>query len=222
MTNSTAAANATPEVPQTVGSSSFATSIMPIRERKGGKTVFNKFLEIGIPTLDQVSSSLPAPDTWLAKEVKEGENEDQVAIIRTPVYNSFILGWVQDAIIQRIQSLARSRDNTGQLPCASWEELEEATGGGTKYPIQLRDFREKFASWLAGDSSPALSDKQQAALLTYTDAKRLMLADDAKKERVAVYLQSFVESLGDSVSEVSSVINTLNRALAQEVEEVDF
>lgn len=195
----------------------FEQSTMRIAERKQGKNVFSKFLAIGIPTLDMVSDSLPAPDSWKEETVTEGE---QQAVVRTPVYEDDKLAYVQDAIIQRIQGLARSRDKTGQTACMTWEEVAESGGSGVKYPILLKEFREKFASWMS--SATELNDKQQAALLSYTDSKLLLRADQHKKERVAEFLAQFVESLGEEALSLASVINVLNRSLETEQEDVDF
>ena len=204
----------------TVTNEQFNEVIMRIAERKGGKAIFKKFLLYGLPTLDQVSgATLPAPDSWKSEEIKEeieGE-QDQIAIL-TPVYKDTILEYLQAALTQRVQGLARSRDGAGQVPCMNWQEVEES-GSGTKYPIQLRDFKLAFSLWL---EKTELTVKQQAAVLAFTDAKRLTLADDHRKERVAVYLQDFVASLGEAASDVMSVINTLNKALITEVEDIDF
>ena len=199
----------------------FNNAIMRIAERKGGKAIFKKFLPYGLPTLDQVFSPLPAPDSWKEEEVKEeieGE-EDQSAIIRTPIYKDSTLEYLQAALTQRVQGLARSRDGAGQVPCMNWQEVEES-GSGTKYPIQLRDFKADFSIWL--EKATELTVKQQAAVLAFTDAKRLTLADDHRKERVAEFLNGFVASLGEKASDVMSVINTLNKALVTEVEDIDF
>ena len=201
-------------------STQFNEAIMRIATRIGGKAVFKKFLPYGLPTLDQVSGAqMPAPDKWEESEVKEGEGEnEQVAVIRTPVYDDVTLDYLQAALTQRIQGLARSNDGAGRAACMNWLEVEES-GSGTKYPIQLRDFKALFSTWL---EATELTEKQQAAVLAFTDAKRLTLADDHRKERVAVYLTDFVASLGEAASEVMSVINTLNRALSTEVEDIDF
>lgn len=196
----------------------FHSSVMRIAERKGGKAVFKKFLTYGLPTLDMVSEDLPAPDSWEEVEVRE-EEAGESAVIRQPIYKETVLQYLQDALTQRIQGLARSRDNTGQLPCVTWAEVEES-GGGTKYPIQLKEFRTAFVDWMQKETT--LTEGQQAALLAFTDTKRLTMADDHRKERVALHLNKFVEYLGESANEVISVINALNRALETEVEDIDF
>ena len=200
-------------------STQFNEATMRIATRIGGKAVFKKFLPYGLPTLDQAFEALPAPDSWEESEVTEGEGEEtQIAILRTPIYKDSILDYLQSALTQRIQGLARSNDGAGRAACMNWTEVEES-GSGTKYPIQLRDFKVLFSAWL---ESTELTEKQQAAVLAFTDAKRLTLADDHRKERVAVYLQNFVATLGEAANEVTSVINTLNRALETEVEDIDF
>ena len=201
-------------------STQFNEAIMRIATRIGGKAVFKKFLPYGLPTLDQANETLPAPDSWDKSEVTEGEGDEAItATILTPVYKDSILDYLQAALTQRIQGLARSNDGAGRAACMNWTEVEES-GSGTKYPIQLRDFKALFSTWLEKDTE--LTEKQQAAVLAFTDAKRLTLADEHRKVRVAVYLQDFVKSLGDGVSEVMSVVNTLNRALETEVEDIDF
>lgn len=197
----------------------FNEAVMRIATRIGGKAVFKKFLPYGLPTLDQANEALPAPDSWENNEVTEGEGDEAVtATVSTPVYKDSILDYLQSALTQRIQGLARSNDGAGRAACMNWTEVEES-GSGTKYPIQLRDFKALFSTWL---EDTKLTEKQQAAVLAFTDAKRLTLADDHRKERVAVYLSDFVASLGEAASEVMSVINTLNRALSTEVEDIDF
>ena len=203
----------------TVPSTQFNEAIMRIATRIGGKAVFKKFLPYGLPTLDQAFEVLPAPDSWENNEITEGEGEEAItATVSTPVYEDSILDYLQSALTQRIQGLARSNDGAGRAVCMNWTEVEES-GSGTKYPIQLRDFKALFRTWL---EATELTEKQQAAVLAFTDAKRLTLADDHRKERVAVYLSEFVKSLGDGISEVMSVVNTLNRALKTEVDDIDF
>ena len=201
-------------------STQFNEAVMRIATRIGGKAVFKKFLPYGLPTLDQANEALPAPDSWEESKVTEGEGDEAItAIILTPVYKDSILDYLQSALTQRIQGLARSNDGAGRAACMNWTEVEES-GSGTKYPIQLRDFKALFSTWL--EKKTELNEKQQAAVLAFTDAKRLTLADDHRKERVAIYLTDFVASLGEAASEVMSVINTLNRALSTEVEDIDF
>jgi hypothetical protein len=199
------------------GEPTFHSVIMRINERVAGKNVFKKFLTYGIPTLDMVDSNLPKPDSWEEKELKEGE---ETAIISSPVYAADHLQYVQDSIIQRLQGLARSRDNAGMEPCTNWTEVAESGGAGTKYPVQLKAFREGFATWLKEVST--YSDVQAAAIMSYTDTKRLLMQDASKKEKFAGVVSQYVESLGDAASEVSSVIAAINRAITTEDEALDW
>jgi hypothetical protein len=201
--------------PAATEAAGFHNVVMKINERKGGKTVFKKFLPYGLATLDQAVEGLPAPDSWTETEVTVGE---ATATLAVPVYENSVLQYLQDAVKQRLEGLARSRDATGQLPCFNWTEVEES-GGGAKYPLQLKQFREAFATWLA---TKELSEKQQAAILSYTDTKKLLEQADHKKERVAVYFSEFVTSMGDAAAEVASVVRAINSALDTTPEDVDF
>lgn len=201
----------------TSASASFHPVVMRINERKAGKNVFKKFLTYGLPTLDQVSPTLPAPDSWDATESKEGE---QVATIAKPVYEDATLQYIQESLSQRIQGLARSRDGAGQEPCTNWAEVAESGGTGTKYPVQLKAFREAFALWLKEVSD--YSEVQAAAIHSYTDTKRLMLQDTDRKNKFAGVVSEFLSALGDEASEFNVVVAAINRAIATEEVSLDW
>jgi len=208
---------APPLSPQEAGDAKFHEVQMRIAERKAGKNVFKCFLTYGIPTLDQVSPNLPAPDSWEGTEVTEGE---ETIVVNSPVYTSDTLQYVQDAIIQRLQGLARSRLSAGQEQCTTWNEVAESGGAGTKYPVQLKAFREGFATWLQ-DVSP-YNEIQSAAIMSYTDTRRLLTQDDERKAKFAGVVSEYVESLGDKAVEIGSVISAINRAITTTQEDLDW
>ncbi len=194
----------------------FNAAVMRISKRQGGETVFVKFLPYGLPSLDQIpGTNLPAPDSWKEEKLVEG---DEVANIRLPVYNTQELDYLQTALTQRIQGIARSKDSAGAIPPTNWVELFEASGG-SKYPVQLKEFRAGFAEWLSMQEN--LAEKQQVAILSYTDTRKLTEAKTAKKERFSVYLNAFIEAL-ENPGEVASVIANIKRALETNPDDVDF
>ncbi len=193
----------------------FISSVMRIAERVNGKNEFKKFLSYGLPTLDQVIAGAPAPDKWDSETIKEGDEEAEV---KTPVYESDILAFLQTALVQRVQGIARSRDNAGMDPSTNWAELLESSGGN-RYPAQLKAFKDGLAEFLAEQDD--LTDRQIGAILVYTDSRRLSEADPVRKERVGFWFNSFIEAIEDT-SEVKSVISSLTRALEFDPAEVDF
>jgi len=214
--NASEAVEAETPVAQATG---FHTVIMALSEtnKATSKREFKKFLEYSLPTLDMVAEGLPAPDSWTETEVEGLEGEKQ--IVRVPEYTDQTLDFVQNAIIQRIQGLARSRDKAGQVPASTWEELAES--GGTKYPVQLKQFRADFLAYLQSEEGGA-TEKQATALLTYCDTKVLMSQPHARKEQVAAWFGKFVDFYGDKAGEVASVIGGLNRALTTDLDDVDL
>lgn len=194
----------------------FHNVTMVVNVTKDGTRVFSHFLDYGLPTLDMVNPALPAPDSWKEEEVKEG---DKSAIISSPVYNDTKLDYVQSALVSKMQGLARSRDKANQAPVMTWEELAEC-GTGSKYPVQLKQFRADFYAWLKEDSDA--SDAQADALLRYTDTKLLMEQAHSRKESIAKWFTQFLEAYGEKASEVTNVINNINAALATDLEEVDL
>ncbi len=192
---------------------------LAITDKKAGKRVFAKFLSYYLPTLDSVSDSFPAPDSFSERTLSEGDVE---AVIVTPVYKDEALAYLQNALTQRIQGLARSRDAGGHNQCQNWNEIAESSSGGAgQYMAQLQAFKVEFIAYL--EEYTELSEVQRAALVAYTRVGKLLDASQTKKERVAYYISDFVNNLGRvEVEAYESIINSLNRALETEVESVDF
>ena len=179
--------------------------------------VHDKFLPYSLPTLDMVDASLPAPDKWVTTKVTvEGEEPVEVS---TPEYDDQNLDFVQSALTQRIQGLARSRDKAGQTPAQTWEELAES--GGTKYPVQLKQFRADFLAFLLSEDGGA-TERQADALLSYTDAKAMMALPHARKEKVAEWINKFLEFYGDKQAEVGSVLGAIKRAMATDLDDIEL
>lgn len=197
----------------------FKSVIMAISTTQpvGGKNqrVFQKFLTYGLPTLADVMEGMPAPDRWTSEEVEPAK--DQKASIESPVYDSEYLQWLQDALTQRVQGLARSRDKSGQEPAMDWTALLESAGGGSKYPVLLKEFKEMLAEYLG---QKGMTDAQVTAVLGYTNPVKLSEAVEAKQARVMELVAEFKAALDDA-SYFSSVFASLDRATAPS-EEVDF
>ncbi len=200
-----------------INQANFHAVILRLAKRVDGeKNKFFKFLTYGLPTLDMVIPGAPAPDSWDSDTIKEGEES---AEIKTPVYNNPQLEYLQIALTQRVQGIARSRDNASMEPAINWEQLLE-TAGGTKYPAQLSAFKKGMAEFLIGQES--LTDKQQAVILSYIDTRRLSALDHAKKARIWVWCEKFIEAIGDQKSEVAAVISNLEKAVSVADDEIDF
>ncbi len=207
-----------PEQPQAEAGNpveSFNSSIMRIAEIKNGKSTFITFLEYGLPTLNQVLASFPAPDSWKEEELKEGE---EVGIIKTPVYEDAKLDYLQNALTQRIQGIARGKYKAGMAPANDWVSLFETSGGG-RYMSQVKLFKDSLVSYLTENTE--LNPKQVAALATYTDVRKLGMAKTEKKARVGVWLNKFIDVIEDT-SEVANVIKNLRNAIDTDIEEVEF
>ncbi len=205
-----------PNVAAVVEAVAFNPAIMRIQKRVGGDTKFVKFLAYGLPTLDMIPGyNLPAPDKWSTTELEEGEEK---GVINTPVYDSQELDYIQTALTQRIQGIARTKDGAGAVPPSNWVELFEASGG-SKYPVQLRDFKAGLAEWLSTQEN--LSEKQQVAILGFCNTQKLVEQSDAKKERISAYFEAFIEAI-ENPSEVAAVITNIRRAIATTPEDVDF
>ena len=197
----------------------FHAVVMAISEtnKATSKREFKKFLPYSLPTLDMVDASLPAPNGWIETEVEGLDGEKQMVAV--PEYTDQNLEFVQNAITQRIQGLARSRDKAGQTPAATWEELAES--GGTKYPVQLKQFRADFLAFLLSEEGGA-TDKQAQALLAYTDAKVLMSQPHARKEAIANWINKFLEAYGDKAGEVGSVIGAIKRSMETDLDDIEL
>lgn len=197
----------------------FHNVIMAISEtnKATNKREFSKFLPYSLPTLDMVAEGLPAPDKWVEAEIEGADGEKQT--VRVPEYADSTLDFVQGAITQRIQGLARSRDKAGQTPAQNWEELAES--GGTKYPVQLKQFRADFLAFLQSEEGGA-TEKQATALLSYCDAKVLMSQPHERKEAIAGWINRFLEAYGDKAGEVASVTGALSRALNTNLDDVEL
>ncbi len=177
--------------------------------------VFQKFLTYGLPTLADVSTEFPAPDRWAAEEIEPVKGETDT--VESPVYDNEHLQWLQDALTQRVQGLARSRDKSGQEPAMDWNALLESAGGGSKYPVLLKEFKEMLSEYL---TSKGMTDAQVAAVLGYTNPIKLSEAIEAKQARVMELVNEFKEAL-DEPAYFGSVFASLERAIAPS-EEVDF
>lgn len=181
-----------------------------------GSRVFSKVLPYHLPTLDTVSAAFPAPDRI---EEREAEAGDQVEQILVPVYDNPILAYLQTALTQRIQGLARSRDEVGHPQCATWDEIMESGGSGTRYPVVLKEFRIGFLEYLRTEE---FGEAQQIAIMGLTNNSKLAIQADARKARFAEVLQGFADSLGDEAEEFTMVFNILSKAINTEVEDTDF
>jgi len=192
---------------------------MRIAKRIEGKNTFVKFLTYGLPTLDMVIDGVPAPDSWNEETLKEGDIEE---VLKSPSYANEQLDYLQQALLQRVQGIARTRDSSGMDVATNWSELLETTGG-VKYPVQLKQFKDGLAEYLVNDEENGLSAKQVASILIYTDTRRLQECEEHRKERVAHWFSKYIESLAEEAKgEIKSVIANLERALAYTPEELDF
>lgn len=199
--------------------STFKQVVMPISvtQAVGGKNqrVFQKFLPYGLPTLADVIEGMPEPDRWTEEEVSP--TKDDKATIESPVYDNEQLQWLQDALTQRVQGLARSRDKSGQEPAMDWTALLESAGGGSKYPVLLKEFKELLTEFL---TQKGFTDAQVAAVLGYTNPVKLSEAVEAKQARVMELVAEFKEAVDDP-GYFGSVFASLERATTPS-EEVDF
>lgn len=193
----------------------FKQVVMAISTTENGKRVFQKFLPYGLPTLADVAEGMPAPDRWEAEEIEPVKGT--AATVETPVYDNEQLNWLQTALTQRVQGLARSRDKSGQECAMDWTALLESAGGGSKYPVLLKEFKELLAEYLTG---AGMTDAQVTAVLGYTNPVKLAEAVEAKQSRVMELVAGFKEALDDP-GYFSSVFASLERATAPS-EEVDF
>lgn len=194
----------------------FHSVVMPISITVGKERRFHHFLDYNLPTLEMVNPELPAPDKWEETIQTEG---DKTATILRPVYDNPVYEFIQTSLTQRIQGIARSKDKAGVAIPSDWIELFE-TSGGTKYPVQLKEFKAGLAEWLGKQEN--LTEVQRAAILSYTDTKQLQEATSAKKARVEAMFTQFITSLGDKANEYSSVIANINRALEVNPEDIAF
>lgn len=193
----------------------FKQVVMAISTTENSKRVFQKFLPYGLPTLDAVMEGMPAPDRWESEEIEPVKGT--TATVETPVYDNEQLNWLQTALTQRVQGLARSRDKSGQEPAMDWTALLESAGGGSKYPVLLKEFKELLAQHLG---NLGMTDAQITAILSYTNPVKLAEAVEAKQARVLELVEGFKEALDDP-GYFSPVFNSLERATAPS-EEVDF
>lgn len=196
----------------------FHAVFMPISKTVGDKRVFSHNLAYGLPTLDMIpGADLASPDKW---ENQQKDTAEDAQPLLVPVYDNEILEYMQGALNQRIQGLARSRDKANQEPVMSWEALAEC-GGGSKFPVQLKQFREDLLAWLKSEEGGA-SEAQQLALMAYTDSKVLTSQPEAKKAKVAEWFNKFFESYGDKASEIGSVTAGIKRAMTTNIDDVEL
>jgi len=194
----------------------FSNVISRLTKTENGKRNFFKFLEWNCPTLDSVSDSLPAPDSWNEETIKEG---DQEVIIRVPGYTDAILDFVQTAIYRSALGTARSRDSGGNDVPTDWTSLLESTGGST-FLAQKKVWKEGYLEFL---ESQGYSDKKVHTYMSYIDPKIIMALADQKKAAVVAMLNAYEESMDETArAAVSSVLNSFSNALGVEAEEEEF
>lgn len=152
--------------------------------------------ECGVPTLPAVVAVLAAADLTAIDAEATEKNEG------VPVYKDEKANWLQKAIFAQVKAQARNRlkpktadlKDGRSLP-ATWADLlEELTGSGNGEALKaVADARKAFAAWLP---TTGKSEKAQVQLAKFfVNRSALELQPAAIKEKIAVVIASFVESL---------------------------
>jgi hypothetical protein len=180
------------------------------------RRVFTKFLAYSLATLDSVFPGWPAPDRWVEETITPETGQSATTAI--PVYDNAQLAWVQTAITQRIENLARSADKRGVEPASDWATLlESAVGGAGKYMALVKEFKDMFGEYLV---RVGMTEAQVVAVQGYLNPVRLAEAAEAKQARVLELVTGFREAL-DEPAYFDSVFASLERATTEQ-EEIDF
>ena len=176
---------------------------------------FEKFLVFTSFAL--VDFGIDIPHEEKIEELTEGDLKAQYTRY---VYQNEAIQFVMDCVSQRVENIARSKDKAGGAIAESVLALLES-GGGSKYPVILKQTREALVAWM--QASTKLTDAQQAQVLKYTDTKALAIAKQKIKDQIGKVLAKFVDSLSDdSKSEFAMVINKLSDALEVSEDDLDF
>lgn len=186
-----------------------------VSRREENKNVFDKFLALTSFALSDFGIAIEHKEE--VSELKEG---DKTAKYTRFIYETPELQFVADCVAQRVENYARSKDKAnGEIATTVAELLE--SGGGSKYPVVLKAFKESLLSWM--DAATKLTSAHQASIIKYTDAKALGIAKQSLKDQVSKVFTKFVDSLSDEKQgEFAMVINKLSDALETQEDTLDF
>ena len=177
------------------------------------KRVFFSMVPWNQPTLDSISDSLPAPDSWKEEKTEEGHS------FSVPIYEDSILDFVQGAVTSRAFGIAKTRFLSDNDVPVDWSTLLESTGGST-FMTQKKVWKEGYSTFL---ESQSFSEKKQRPYLKYIDSKMILVLSDDKKAGVVQMLNAYEESMDEQEkAEVSSVLKSFSNALAVQAEEEEF
>lgn len=179
--------------------------------------------ECGVPTLPAIASVLAEADLTAIDAEATEKNEG------VPVYKDDKANWIQKAIFAQVKAQARNRlkPKTAELKDgrslpATWADLlEELTGSGNAEALKaIAEARKAFAAWLP---TTGKSEKAQVQLAKFfANRSALELQPAAIKERIAIVLAQFAESLSaEDADRYGRYLESLEEACKSEELDVD-